>query len=322
MEVHLHRLLGQAALAIALASVASDAVRAQTPFRSGQGIQPVYEGWQKSSDGTVSMVFGYLNRNFEETPHVPIGPNNAFDGGSPDRGQPTHFDTRRQSFIFKVPLPGDWGSKELTWTVVHNGYTGKAIGRLTSNWAIDEGVWRANRGGGINGRTAADYVGNNPPIIELARPTSIRVRAGEPLTLSASARDDGRPGARPPVRRSGGESPSTPRVVLSNPDLPTVGGNHSGAASGTGGPTDQNVVQVSTAYKTGLAVTWRHYRGPGTVTFEPRAMPVASDGKAATTARFSEPGVYVIRAVADDSTYTSGADVTVTVEEPSRDVRR
>jgi hypothetical protein len=106
-------------------------------------------------------------------------------------------------------------------------------------------------------------------------------------------------------------------VILSNPDLPTVGGNHSGAASGTGGPTDQNIVRVSTAYETGLAITWRLHRGPGKVAFAPRAMPITSGGKATTTVRFSEPGTYVIRAVADDSAYTSGADVTVVVDPAS-----
>jgi hypothetical protein len=321
MRMHMQQRVIPAAFAIAFLISASARPLAQTPYRWGQGLQPIYEGWEKSSDGTVSMVFGYLNRNFEEAPHVPIGSNNFFDGGAQDRGQPTHFDTRRQSFIFRVSLPADWGKKELTWTLIHNGYTGKAVGRLTPNWAIDEGVWRANRGAGINGRTAADYIGNSAPVIELAGPKTIKARVQETVALKASARDDGRPGPRPP-RKSGGEGGAVARVVLSNPDLPTVGGNHSGAASGTGGPTDQNVVQVSVAYQTGLAVTWRHYRGPGTATFDPRAVPVKADGQAATAVRFSEPGTHVIRAVADDSTYTTGVDITVVVEGPAQDVRR
>jgi hypothetical protein len=36
-------------------------------------------------------------------------------------------------------------------------------------------------------------------------------------------------------------------------------------------------------------------------------------GRAATTARFSEPGTYVLRAVADDQMFTTPVDVTVTV---------
>ena len=38
-----------------------------------------------------------------------------------------------------------------------------------------------------------------------------------------------------------------------------------------------------------------------------------SDGQATTTARFREPGTYILRAVADDTVLTATADVTVTV---------
>jgi len=120
------------------------------------------------------MVFGYMNRNFEEEPYIPIGPNNSFEPGPQDRGQPTHFDTRRQSFVFRVTLPADWGTKDLVWTVNHNGRANTAIGSLMPHWVIDEGVWRANRGAGITGRTAADYLGNKPPAVEIAGPASIK----------------------------------------------------------------------------------------------------------------------------------------------------
>ncbi len=63
-------------------------------FNSGQSIQPIFEGWARNPDGTFSMYFGYLNRNYAETPIVPVGPDNKFEPGDPDRGQPTFFDTR------------------------------------------------------------------------------------------------------------------------------------------------------------------------------------------------------------------------------------
>lgn len=287
---------------------------AQTTFLRGQSIQPVYEGWEKAPDGTVTMVFGYLNRNYQETPEVPVGPNNRFEPGPVDRGQPTHFDPRRQSFVFRVPVPADWGQKELVWTVTHNGVTLSAIGVLTENWIIDEGVFRANRGAGISGRSADDYLGNKPPGTQITGPTSLTAKVGVAVTVTATAQDDMRPGPRPkPPARAGGEGGAKARVVLSNPDLPTFGGDHSGAASGTGGPTDQNVVQVSTAYETGLGITWRHYRGPGRATFGKRASPVKSGETFTTTVQFDTPGTHVIRAVGDDSTYTSGADVTIVV---------
>jgi hypothetical protein len=320
MTAHVRRAAYALAVALTVAWGSGDAARAQTPFLRGQNIQPVYEGFEKNRDGSISMVFGYMNRNFEEEPYIPVGPDNSFEPGPQDRGQPTHFDTRRQSFVFRVNLPLDWGTKDLVWTVNHNGRANTAIGSLMPHWVIDEGVWKANRGAGISGRTAEDYLGNEPPVIAIVGQTNIKARVGESVTLTASATDDGRPGPKPkPKSRAGadGEGGPAKKVVLSNPDLPTVGGDHSGAASGTGGPTDQNVVRVSTAYETGLAITWRQYRGPGKVSFAPRATPIKSGGKATTTVQFTEPGTYVIRAVADDSTYTSGADVTVVVDSAS-----
>ena len=52
---------------------------------------PVYDGYEANPDGTYSLWFGYLNRNHEEAIDVPIGPDNSFEPGQADRGQPTHF---------------------------------------------------------------------------------------------------------------------------------------------------------------------------------------------------------------------------------------
>ncbi len=67
---------------------------------SGQGLAPVYEGFDINPDGTYNMWFGYMNRNFEEELDVPVGADNKFEPGTADRGQPTHFDTdgTRMSF--------------------------------------------------------------------------------------------------------------------------------------------------------------------------------------------------------------------------------
>ena len=70
------------------------------------------------------MWFGYLNRNWEETPDIPAGANNGFGAGSEDLGQPTHFLPRRQAFVFKVNVPADWpADKDLVWTLKANGVT-------------------------------------------------------------------------------------------------------------------------------------------------------------------------------------------------------
>src|SRR6185436_18900770 len=94
---------------------------------SGDNVAPVYEGWEKNADGSFTLVFGYLNRNYEEEPEIPVGPNNNFSPGPADRGQPSHFYVRRQQFMFKVRVPADFGNQELVWTLTRAGKTEKAV---------------------------------------------------------------------------------------------------------------------------------------------------------------------------------------------------
>jgi hypothetical protein len=71
----------------------------QTKFVSGQDIQPYFEGWIKNADGSFDMVFGYMNRNWQEELAIAAGPDNTIDPGGPDRGQPTYFLPRRQGWV-------------------------------------------------------------------------------------------------------------------------------------------------------------------------------------------------------------------------------
>src|SRR5262245_36372703 len=64
-------------------------------YLSGQNIAPAFEGWMQNGDGTFTMMFGYLNRNYEEHLYIPIGPDNRLDPDGPDQGQPTYFLPRR-----------------------------------------------------------------------------------------------------------------------------------------------------------------------------------------------------------------------------------
>src|SRR5262250_1161778 len=75
---------------------------------SGQGVAPVYEGFDINPDGSFNMWFGYMNRNYEEEPDIAVGSNNSFEPGPADRGQPTHFAIRRHKDIFKVTVPKDF----------------------------------------------------------------------------------------------------------------------------------------------------------------------------------------------------------------------
>lgn len=66
------------------------------------------------------------------------------------------------------------------------------------------------------------------------------------------------------------------------------------------------------------AVRWVHYRGPGTVTFSPARTlfpqaPGPVEFQTMTTASFSEPGSFMLRAVADDGDWFASHNVNVTV---------
>src|SRR2546425_3071678 len=106
-----------------LSTAATFGAGAQVKYAVGQNVAPVFEGWEQNPDGTYSMLFGYLNRNYEEEVDIPVGPNNTIDPGG-DRGQPAHFYPRRQRFVFKVVVPKDWNKQQrVVWTVTSHGQT-------------------------------------------------------------------------------------------------------------------------------------------------------------------------------------------------------
>ena len=61
----------------------------QLQYLSGQNVAPYFEGWEQNSDGSFNLVFGYLNRNWEQEFHLPVGPGNNLEPGGPDQGQPS-----------------------------------------------------------------------------------------------------------------------------------------------------------------------------------------------------------------------------------------
>ena len=113
-------------LPVALALVLAPASMHGQSYSSGQHVWPAFEGWEKNEDGSANFVFGYMNENWVEELDVPVGPDNRLEPGAVDQGQPTHFYTRRQQFVFKVQVPKDWGKKDLVWTLNVRGKAEKA----------------------------------------------------------------------------------------------------------------------------------------------------------------------------------------------------
>lgn len=194
-------LCGGVLLAAGGAAAAPQTTRdAPIPHASGQSVTPAYEGWFPNPDGTFSLSFGYFNRNYRERLDIPIGARNRFEPGPADRGQPTHFLPRRQTGVFTVTVPADFGDRALTWTLAAYGETYAIPGRLRPEWRIDA----------LREVTS----GNTPPVVRFAPdgapgqgPGGIRTQreaeVGVPADLPLWAVDDGvrtfvRSG-RPPV---------------------------------------------------------------------------------------------------------------------------
>ena len=185
-----------AALLLALPHLYAQSFKDQIPSEipvqrvAGDSVQPVFDGWHQNSDGTITMWFGYMNRNYQEQVDVPIGANNSFNMGG-DRGQPTHFYPRRHQYVFKVDLPKGWTKEQkLIWTVTAHGETCTAIGWTQPEWETDDGVRMMNAGAGL-----APPQDNQAPRITSGSPAQT-VQVGKLLKLNATAEDDGIPKPR------------------------------------------------------------------------------------------------------------------------------
>ena len=287
------------ALALTLVA-ASAALFAQTQstelhtrFNSGQGIVPIYEGWERVPDGSFNMVFGYLNRNHVQELSVGIGAQNGFEPGPADRGQPTYFYPRENHFIFRVNVPKDWDRKrEVVWTLTANGKTDQARATLMDIWEIDRKLEVANNGGGV--QISNILIAKDEPPQVTIDPVA-NAHAGAPVALTAHVTDDGLP--REMKRRE-------PRPV--EPSL-----KHDGPPSPVNVPLPQRPRPPQGG---GLSVLWLVYRGPAGAAFDPEGYVKVADGKCIVRATFRQPGAYVIRAFAHDGLLRTPADVAINVQ--------
>jgi hypothetical protein len=266
--------------------------------KSIANITPIYEGWIPREDGSFDLVFGYLNREWDDEVHVPLGAANTIDPRGPDNGQPTYFFPRRNRFVFFVRVPKDFGKNEIVWTLTSKGKTEKAYASLRPDYVLDDTVIMSNIGAGGALSTTPDMVGNTAPVLTLQCARTLTARAGEPLVLSAMAIDDGKPNRR-----------NMPGFLGGNYMLPQTGN--------------------------GLRLSFIVYRGAGrAVTFDPPQAktwedtrdgggspwsagwvtpPVPEGNVWNARATFAEPGAYVIRALAHDGGLFSSQDITVSV---------
>ena len=174
--------------------------------KKGRTVTPAYEGWYPNPDGTLTLSFGYYNRNSEEVVEIPLGPNNSIEPAEFDGWQPTHFQPLRHWGVFTVTVPGDLGDKRVTWTLINRNETFAISGHLHRDWSIDARYDPANDNGPP--RLKFDPAGPEGTAPDGLTTGPLTATVGEPLTLRVWVTDDG-------AQRPGGGSRSTrPRLAL------------------------------------------------------------------------------------------------------------
>ncbi len=75
----------------------------------GASITPSFDGWYDNPDGSHNLLIGYYNRNIEAELDIPDRSEQQVRARRPaDRGQPTHFLTRRHYGMFIVTMPKEY----------------------------------------------------------------------------------------------------------------------------------------------------------------------------------------------------------------------
>jgi hypothetical protein len=230
----------------------------------GDSVTGAFEGWYYNPDGSRTFLVGYYNRNSAQELDIPIGPNNRIEPGGPDMGQPTHFLPGRQWGMFTVNAPKDFKPADsYVWTIVANGQSTSIPLRLNGDYVMSP--------------FSEIAVGNTPPVIKFD-PAGKTYQG--PLANLATA----------PALTASVAAPLPLNVVITD-DMKFT--------SGTNAPPPGSRSPVS--------LRWSKYRGPGAVTFnkarpevqkQPGTAPFT--GKADATAKFAEPGDYVLHLTGND----------------------
>jgi hypothetical protein len=295
-------------VAFALATAATVAAQVNRPPLSleplgvsGEAIFPAFEAWGPDKNGDALLLLGYYNRNKNQTLDIPVGPDNRIEPDGPDYGQPTHFYAGRQHGVFAIRVPKDFGNRRLTWTLTANGQTS-----VVSFWT-NPAYWVNFYKHPANS--------NEPPIIRLTREgqtmtgppagvvQTLSAVVGKPVPLTVWASDvpmQERAEEEELLARARATSPTAradAAVAVVGDQVIGIGGARAAAAA---------------AARPDITVNWREHRGPARVTFSQERIPLVTKGdpkavgEAATTATFTTPGEYVIRAQVNDTSGDGG----------------
>jgi hypothetical protein len=261
-----------------LLSVQTPQLPINPPKQFGTSVTASFDGWYDSPDGSHNLLIGYYNRNTESELDIPIGPNNKFEPGEPDRGQPTHFLTRRRFGMFVITLPAETPkTRKIAWTLTANGVTTTVPMYLHLDYNLsplkstEESPDRT-----FNLPATLRFAANGPsffgPGVTPEKAVQRAAIVGTPMPIEFFVDDDAR-------YSTGGNGP------LNNPQAP-------------------------------VNLTISKYRGPGDVKVaeaRPKFQALKGgkpmepySGKAATTVTFSQPGEYLVHVTVNDYSGNGG----------------
>ena len=243
----------------------------------GASVTPAYDGWYDNADGSHTFLVGYYNRNWADNIEIPIGPNNKFEPGDIDRGQPTNFLPNRNFGMFSITVPKNFGATErLWWTLTVNGTTSK-IGLIMSP---DFNITPQH-----SSEEAPNGKYNVPPVLRFAQGGPAIQNPGAPLSAAIS--------------KTATAGVPMPLELFTEDDALY--------ASGTNAPMNGKIPPV-------VEATVAKYRGPGNVKAEGFHFETLKGGKpmepyagkASGNVTFDKPGDYVLHVTLNDFSEKGG----------------
>jgi hypothetical protein len=247
---------------------------------TGLPVIPIMEGWYANDDGSVTISFGYVNRNTDEVVNIPIGPNNHIEPAEFNGMQPTHFDTNRHVGAFTITVPADRKDEDIWWHIkTGNHPVMKVPGRADSTayeldrrprpqGTIEPTAWLVE--GGEQGAGPTGIVGDFQGTAKVGVPVEMAVH-----TKDNSVRDPEDPRFKEPLslRLTWFKHQGPGSVAFTRHEahpLPAVAADGEEAAARTARPTPEVVTLPQ------------------------------PEGTARIYATFSDPGEYIVRARIDN----------------------
>lgn len=246
----------------------------------GMPVIPFMEGWYANDDGSVTVSFGYQNRNAEDV-IIPLGENNRIEPAQFDGMQPEIYFPGRHTGVFAITIPAFMRGDSIWWYVkAGNQEELKAPGNRSSDaYELDRNplplgsmqplVWFENeeRGSGPEGIVAEEI--RTVTIDELL---SLKFYTEDP-----SVRDFSNP------------------LVSDSLDTRVIWYKHKGPGEVT------FIEHADSPFMKTPARTTRVSRYPPAMPVAPSTITIpAGKGPARVMAKFSEPGDYMIRARVDN----------------------